>query len=1083
MPRVSHFMSVLILCLSGSLFAQVEEGTIVGSVLDPSESAIPAASVEIANTATGAKWEIKTNAQGEFASPPLRPGTYSITVQASGFGRTIQTVILDVSQHARVNFHLQLGSTAQEVSVSGGEPLLDTQSAALGNVRTTKEVNDLPLNGRNAITLFFLAAGVQTAIGSTSNAHSPVNQYGITGGSVNGADPGNNDIRYDGIQSQDTDQNVVAYIPNADAVEQFKVQTSASDASFGRNGGGTLNLVYKSGTNQFHGTLFEFLRNSAFDAKNFFDSPVGGTPPFKQNQFGGVLGGPIRRDRTFFFLAYQSTIIRQAQTYVSAVPTAAETGGNFSGLSALIYDPATTVVNPASPTGLSRSPFPGNIIPATRFNPAGEKLVNLYPLPNLPGLANNYLYNPIRRSLQNLYDLRIDHTIDQNDTFFGRYSMSVLPSVNPSYLPAPAVGAGPSYPGNTNTLAAQAVLGYTHLFSATTVYEFRAGFTRFRAQNEGFLVGTNEANLVGIPGIDRTGYESGLGPSTITGFTGLGDSTFSPMTRANNNFQYSNQVNHTVGKHSLKFGYDLLRRQLNTFTPTNPGGAWTFAGQFTQNLASAAGTGSGLADLELGLNSSASLSIEAMYGNRRWEQSWYAADDIRLTKYLTLNIGVRYEITTPWTEVYDRMGGLVPALGFVYQVNTPQLPGHTVTLTNYRDISPRFGFAYSPNSKTTIRSGYGEFYSFEGVATANLPSKSPPTAGQLSITNNTSTTDLSTVSLLSSGFPLQLPSIFDPTGESFKYSPRHDPDSMIQQLNFSIQRDIGFGTTVTTAYVRTVGEHLYIFPNINQPVPGPGAAAARRPYPTLGDGGGRQDAASSTYNSLQVTAEKRYANGLTLLTAYTYSHSIDDAASPQNSQDLSADRGNSSFDVRHHLVISWLYNLPFGKDGRFLNHISGVSNALGGWQLNGIITLMTGQYFSPSSGVNTLGSGAGTQRPNRIADGNLPASERTVNDWFNLKAFTTPAPYMFGNAGRDILVGPGTKQADISLFKRFKLGTNEKRWLQFRAEVFNLLNTPQFNNPNATIGVSTAGTITSAGDPYSYQRTSRQIQLALKLYY
>lgn len=1073
-----------ILCLSAAVYAQVEEGTIVGSVYDPAEAAVPGAAVLIANAATGAKWELKTNAQGEYASPPLRPGTYTLTVQASGFDRTIQTVALDVNQHARANFHLRLGSASQEINVSGEAPLLDTQSATLGNVRTTKELNDLPLNGRNAITLFTLAAGVNTAIGSTPNSHSPVNQYGITGGSVNGADPGNNDIRYDGIQSQDTDQNVLAYIPNADAVEQFKVQTSASDASFGRNGGGTINLVYKSGTNQFHGTLFEFLRNSALDAKNYFDSPAGKTPPFKQNQFGGVLGGPIRRDRTFFFLAYQGTTIRQAQTYVDTVPTAAEKIGNFSGLSAVIYDPATTRVDPASPTGLSRSPFAGNVIPVTRFNSAGQNLVNLYPLPNLSGLVNNFRYNPTRELTQNLFDVRLDHTINEHNTIFGRYSMSILPSVNPSYLPAPAVGAGPSYPGNGDTLGAQAVAGYTHLFSASTVYQFRTGFTRFRSHNEGFLSGTNEADAIGIPGIDRKGYESGLGPSTVTGFTGVGEDQFAPMTRVNNNFQYTNQLTHVAGKHSLKFGYELLRRQLNVFTPTAPGGLWSYTGQFTQNLAQAAGTGSGLADLELGLFASSRLDIEAMYGHRRWEHSWYAADDIRLTSRLTINVGARYEITTPWTEVNDRMGGLVPALGFVYQVNTPQLPGHTVTTTNYGDVSPRLGFAYSLTPKTTIRSGYGMFYSFPGIATANLPSKTPPTAGNIAITNNTSTTDLSTVTLVSAGFPAQLPTVFDPTGNNFKYSPRHDPDSTIQQWNFNIQRDIGLGTTITAAYVGSHGSHLYIMPNINQPVPGPGAAAARRPYPRLGDGGGRQDAADSTYHSFQFTAEKRYSNGLTLLTAYTYSHSIDDAASPQNALNLSAERGNSSFDVRHRFVTSWLYDIPFGKGRKFLSHSPGITNTLlGGWQLNGILTLMSGQHFSPSSGVNTLGSGAGSQRPNRLADGNLTASQQTVKHWFDTAAFATPGPYLFGNAGRDILVGPGTRQADLSLFKRFNLRSRETTWLQFRAEVFNVFNTPEFNNPNATIGTAAAGTITSAGDPYSYQRTSRQIQFALKLYY
>jgi hypothetical protein len=1058
----------------------------VGTVQDPSQSAVVAATVTIANSATGAVVEAQTNQQGEFVSPPLRPGNYTVSVNMAGFQRVTQTISLDVNQHVRLTFALQLGSSSQEISVSADAALLDTQSAALGNVRTTKQINDLPLNGRNSITLLTLAAGVTPAIGSTPNSRSPVNQYGITGGSVNGAGPGNNDIRYDGIQSQDTDQNVLAFIPNADAVEQFKVQTSASDASFGRNGGGTVNLVFKSGTNQFHGTLFEFLRNSAFDAKNYFDSPVGKTPPFKQNQFGGVLGGPIRKDKTFFFIDYQGTWIRQAQTIVSTVPTLAERNGDFRGLAAVIYDPATTFADPTSPTGLRRTPFANNIIPSTRFDSAGRNVANLYPLPNLGGTANNYLYNPTRSSQQNLFDARVDHTIDQNNILFGRYSGSLLPSVNPSNLPAPAVGAGPGYPGNTDTTAVQAVLGLTHTFSASTVYQFRMGYTRFRAENVGFLQGTNEADLVGIPGINDKASASGLGPISITGFTGVGDDQFGYMTRTNNNFQYTNQISHTVGKHSLKFGYELLRRQLNTFTPAAPEGLWSFTGQFTQNLASSSGTGSGLADLLLGTYASSRLDIESMYGHRRWEHSWYAADDYRITSRLTLNLGLRYEITTPWTEVADRMGNFVPALGNVYRVDTPQVPGHSVTATNYGDVSPRFGFAYAIDSKTTVRGGYGMFYSFPGVATANLPSKTPPTAGNIARVNNTSTLNLSSIYFLSSGFPSQVPTVFDPTGNNFKYSPSSDPDSVIHQWNFSMQRDVGFGTVITAAYVGSHGSHLYVFPNINQPIPGPGPAAARRPFPNLADGGGRQDAADSTFHSLQITSEKRFSGGLAFLTAYTYSHSIDNAvgSSPQNVLNLSGDRGNSDFDVRHRGVFSWTYELPVGKGKGLFGGVHGVSDALiSHWQLNGIVTLMSGQYFTPVSGTNTLGSGGATQRPNAIGNGNLPAADRTPTHWFNVSAFATPGAYMFGNAGRNILEGPGTKQADISLFKRFNLGANEARWLQFRAEFFNIFNTPQFNNPSATIGVPTAGTISSAGDPYSYQRTSRQIQLALKLYF
>jgi len=1081
------FCAVLLLAVP--FFGQTEFGAIVGTVADPSDAPIPRAPVTVRNAETGVSIGLSTDDSGSYTSPPLRPGNYEISVEVRGFKRTTKTISLDVNQRARVNFAMEVGQVSESVTVAAETPLLETQSAALGNVRTTKAIEELPLNGRNFVQLLHIAPGVIPVGGAPTMGPSASNQSGIVGGSVNGARVSNNDFRFDGIQSQDTDQNVLIIMPSPDAILEFKVQTSAMDASFGRNGGATVNLVTKSGTNQFHGVAFEFLRNSALDAKNFFDSPRDKIPPFRLNQFGAAVGGPLKRDKTFFFLDYQGTRNRQAQTYVSTVPLAAFKRGDFAALPLRLYDPATTRSDPSNPTGLIRDPFPDNAIPAGRFNRTGKNLSDLYPESNLAGLNNNFLFNPSRRAETDQFDVRGDHRFRDADSMFMRYSFAALRAFNPSYMPAPSLGAGPSYPGVNDQTGQQAVLTYNHTFSPTKIYEGRTGFSRLYLTNVGELSGTNFSEKVGIPGVNVDERFSGLGQFSVNGFRGLGEAGFVPVLKVTNNFQYTNLFNWIRGKHAFKFGYDLLRRQMNQSSAANPEGSFSFNGQFTQNPARAAGTGSGLADLILGLQNSATLDIEPIFGQRRWEHSWFANDDFRLTPRLTLNFGLRYEITTPWTEVYDRMGSLVPELGFVYAVNTPELPGHTVMDTDYTNLAPRFGISYSLTPKTVIRTGYGIFYSYPGIASGRLPSKTPPKAGNVAINNNTFATDLRTVKPISEGFPSARPNTFDPAGNNFKFSPRGDADAYLQQWNFNIQRSLGFDTVVTAAYVGSHGSHLYIFPNINQPVPGSAPIAQRRMFPRLASADGLHRAADSNYHSLQLSAEKRFSRAMSFLGAYTYGHFIDNGGGDngggvQDPRNMRGDRGNADSDIRHRMVASWGYELPFGPGRKYLSGANGfVKHAAGGWQVNGIMSLMTGQVFSASSAQNTLGAGAGGQRPDRIRDGNLPSDQRTLQRWFDFTAFTTPAAFQYGNAARNSLIGPGTKTVDISVFKRFQLGKSETRRLEYRAELFNLFNTPQFNTPNASIGSTAAGTVSSAGEPIFFQRTSRQVQMALKFYF
>jgi hypothetical protein len=1085
MNAISRLFAIAVLLASGAAFAQVENGTIVGTVADATNALIPHATVLIKNQDTGATVNLSTNEAGQFSSPPLRPGAYVVSTEAVGFRRTEQTLRLDVSQQAKLAFKLTVGSVDEVISVTAEAPLIESQSAALGNVRTTQAINDLPLNGRNFVQLFYLATGVVNPVSGSSNS----NQAGAIYGSVNGARIYNNDYRYDGIQSMDSDNAVLIFIPSPDAIQEFKVQTSAMDASFGRAGGGTINLVIKSGTNKLHGTAFEFLRNSAMDAKNFFDLPTGPTPPFKLNQFGGSIGGPVKRDRTFFFADYQGSRVRQAQTYISTVPTPAMTGGNFQTLGLTMYDPATTRTNPANPAGLVRDPFPDNIIPVARFNQTGKNLVALYPVPNLPGIKSNYLNNPSRAATTDQMDVRVDHRLRDVDQLFARYSYSLLRAYNPGYLPYPAVGAGPGYPGTNRAMGEQAVAGYVHTFSPTLIYEFRTGYSRLDITNPGLTAGTNLASKIGIPGINNDPAITGLGALAINGFASLGDAQFNPVLKISNNYQYTNRLSWFRGRHSLKFGYEILRRQLNQYAPQNGMGYFTFNGAFTQNPAKASGTGTGLADVLLGLDTSGQLDYDNHVGLRKWEHSLYVADDIRVTSNLTLNVGVRYDISIPFTEVNNLMGNFVPALRDVFRVGSQQLPDPHIMATHYKDFGPRFGLAYSLNSKTVIRSGYGIFYSFPAFAGGRFPTKTPPVAGNVVYNNDTYATNLSLVTPISAGFPLVRPTVFTTTGSAFKSYAYNDPDSMVQQWNINIQRELVGGTVLTVGYAGSHGSHLYIFPNINQALPGPGAIASRRPYPNLADSDGLYREADSIYHGLQMTAEKRLAKGLSFLASFSYSHAIDLSSNdlggaPMNDYNIRVDRGNADFDVRQNLVLSWGYELPVGRGRKFGSDFHGVAQSiLGGWQINGIQTFHTGLYFSPSAAQNTIGSGVGAERPNVVGTPNLPSSQRTLQRWFDPSAFATPATYIWGNSGRNVLVGPGTKQFDLSTFKNFPWGRKEAQMLQFRAEFFNVLNTPQFNNPNASIGNASAGVISAAGEKTFFQRTSRQIQMALKFYF
>jgi hypothetical protein len=1072
----------IVLLLAHGAFAQVDTGTISGLVRDASGAPVPKARVVMRQEVTGITQEVATNDSGIYVSPPLRPGVYVVNVEAKGFERAAKQVQIDVSQRVSLNFDLTIGAVTETVQVQAVATILQTETSTLSNLRTERSIKDLPLNSRNFAQLIALSASAMPAQSQTTG--SPITmKRGTIGYAINGTRLEENNFLLDGINNNENHNGLgILIFPPIDAVQEFRIESSVANAQFGRGGGGTINLTYKSGGREYHGGLFEFFRNSKLDAKNFFDSPVTGKPPFKLNQYGGFFGGrvnPRSKDpKTFFFFSYQGGHVRQAQTYVSTVPTAAFRAGDFSAAPQRIYDPLTQ--RQIGTNQFERQPFAGNVIPANRIDRVGSNILGLYPTPSSAGIANNFLFNPVRTTDDNAVDGKVDHQFSENDMAWVRYSWANSKLNEPSFLPAPAVGNGPGVPGLNNQPVNQAVLSETHIFSPASFNEARFGYSRLnlRAFNPNF--GRYVSNEIGVPGANIQGDEltSGLTIFSISGLQGLGDNGFSPAVIVSENFQWNDNFTHIRGKHTIKFGGELQRRRYNAFQSNVLRGTMSFGTAYTSNPAAPQGTGLGAAETLLGRAGSGSIRfLNGTRGFRRTELAFYVQDDYKLTSRFTLNLGMRWEdyLGWPWTEVNNRLYGFVAATQDVARVGTGGVPAGAGVNGDHNNFGPRIGFAWNPISKTVVRGGYGIFYSAPQLdITRNLASN-PPEFIVSAFTN--SQFDFPGARPVSAGFDRPAAGTLD--GATLNSIDPNSRTPYTQQWNFSIQRELPKALSLTVSYVGTKGTKLEARPDINQPVPGTTAIALRRPYPRFQGISESENRHSSIYHGMQATLERRLARGLNAQLGYTYSHSIDEASSDfsgaMDLRNFRLDRGNSDYDVRQRLVASWTWDIPL--------HAPGAFNVLaGGWQLNGILSLYDGLPFSVQSATNTLNIGSGT-RADRLRSGELPSSERTLDRWFDTTAFAAPGPQQFGNGGRNILRGPGTKQADISLFKEFYFSEKRDRRVQFRAEFFNITNTPQFNNPANTVGSPGAGSIRSAGAPLTFQRIPRQIQFGLKLYF
>ncbi len=1103
-------------------FAQVDTATIVGTVRDATGAVVPSATVTATAIDTGIKTTVKSGPDGDYVLTPLKIGRYSVSATASGFQTEARTdIVLNVQQRQRLDFSLKVGSVSQTTEVSGQPPQLETESASLGDVVAAQQVEELPLNGRRYTDLAELSSGVTKVIeGPVNGGNAPTN--GNTGGSfaVNGTRGDQNNFILDGIDNNSNDNGDVAVLSSVDAIAEFKIQTSNYSPEFGRSGGAVINATTKSGTNSFHGSAWEFLRNDAFDARGFFESPDQPKSPYKQNQFGGTLGGPIKKDKAFFFVDYEGTRIHSATTDFATIPTAGERTGNFSDIlgtqsmtcgpdgtspcvDALgrpvftneIFNPATTrTVNGSTVrdgfgfnpvTGL---PIPGqaNIIPMAALNSVGLKYAALYPAINVPGaFANNYVVNAPGNDRIDQMDARVDQNITSKTQLFERFSL-----IKDTRFQAPVfsgIADGGGYNTGNRPLTTQGlVLGLTDSISPNVVNALRVGFNRVHYISNSPSYGQHypPPDLL-VPGTPNNPLINGLTWFAPGQYAGLGEPTFTPTRSTSQAIQLNDTLSFVHGKHLIKVGPQFRFDQFNLLQIGQPRGNLSFSGQFTSDAGSLGdGSGNGLADMLLGIPVTSVISTVTYFGNRQHTYGAFVQDTYKATSQLTLDLGLRYDYATPLYEAHNKMSNFDYTKGIIVPAGTSGYPEKLAT-PHKDNFAPRVGLAYSPflSKPLVVRAGYGRFFVFYEIRTGdplqldyNLPFFYEPTFNSDGITPSQVT--------LATGFPPLNPSNAPLAGVT---SQDWNPQTPVyDQWNVDLEYELPGQIVISPAYVGTKGTHLQVLRDLNQiATPQPSFDQALAPYPQYGTFTSITNSGSSTYHAFQLKAEKRTSHGLYFLSAFTFSKAINDQPEiccnspwPQDSYNIRAEKGLADFDNRKRWVNSVDYELPVGKGRRFLNR-GGVPDAiLGGWHVGGIISFRSGFPFSPQIGFDPSNTGSpGLQRSNQIGNGHLP--NPSPNLWFNVNDFPVPnCPNgCFGDAGKNILEGPGATMADLSARKFFSV--TERVNLEFRGEFFNAFNHAVFSQPDPFItdGPGAVGVITSTVIP------QRQIQFALKLHF
>jgi len=1060
--------------VSGICLAQTAQLT--GRVTDSSGAVLPGAAIIVSNVKTGISRTVVSNEEGYYSAPFLLPATYRITVQHVGFRSiTRDEITLSVDQVARLDFSLELEGLREEVRVEAQAPLLERETSSVSQVIENRTIVTLPLNGRNYSHLVALTSGAVP--NSRARAEDAFH--------LNGNRSFQNSFLVDGLDNNNAmfgvgDGSTQITKPSVDSIQEFRVDTANYSAEYGRAAGGVINVSVKSGTNAFRGSTFEFLRHEALDATDFFAKRAGLTsPPLRFHQFGGTLGGPLLRNRAFFFASYQGTRERETHTATVTVPTPEMVQGNFGSLP--IYDPRTIA-------GGVRQPFPDNIIPPERIDSVGQRLALLYPPPNRPGLVNNFV-GPVRRSEDHhQLDLRVDHQLNDAARVFVRYSWTREELLQGSLFGSPghghpalaALSEIQQRPLAATSKASSLVAGETHVLANNLVNEFRAGYAAITSETR-TLVTKPLFEEFGITGIPLFPGLNGLPVITVAGFGTLGDRNNVPAHPHFRIFQVADHLSWIRGAHTMKIGGEVRLRRNVGDQSINARGGLNFDGQFTSRGPGRDG-GSAIADLLLGQTRQALLSTKLQGDMRDHYYAAYIHDTWKALPKLSVNLGLRYELQTPMWERENRMANFdadttSPTFGMLVPSRPDRVRSRTFSNLDTNNIAPRVGFAYEVRPTTLVRGAFGIFSGSPGYqALVNSPAANIP----FFVRRIDRSSDDASISsfVLADGFSpdaLDPSSVKNPSAVSI---PREFPLGEVQQWNVGVHRALIGHSEVSLTYVGSNSSHLRGLREINAPVPGPGAADARRPFPGYSTILESSAFVDGSYHALQAKMERRVSRGLALLGSYTWSHAIDNSVdlgdtdgtpastSPQNPYDLKAERASANFDVRHRLVTSFIYDLPAGPIRSRLARL-----LFGGWQVAGVFVAQSGVPMTPTLNRNPANTTTPV-RPDCLREGNLPRGQRTIERWFDVSAFAPAARFTYGNCGRNVLRAPGLVNLDLLIARSFLL-TGEKR-LELRGEFFNFTNVVHLGRPNVVVDLPQAGQITSTQAP------ARQVQIGLR---
>jgi hypothetical protein len=1055
------WVSMAIVLAAGAASAQTIRSTLTGTVSDPNGAIVQGAAVTARNVATNIAHATTTNPVGIYTFTALQPGEYVVEVEVAGFKRSVQTgVVLQIAQTTRLDVGLEVGAITEDVSVVTETPLVRSISSEQGHVIDYKQIQSLPLNGRLFQQLITLTPGAVPR-GFADFAENPAAAGARTfvHHSVNGLPWSGNNYLIDGVANNEPLNAFINITPPLEAIQEFKVQTNNPTAEFGVFGGAVVNLSIRSGTNQLSGSLFEYYRGDALNARNFFSTTKF---PFKSHQFGGTLGGPILRDKAFFFGDYQGFRQDQGRTDVITVPTAEMRRGDLSAISNRIFDP------------LTGQQFQGNIIPSSRINPIARQVADLYPLPNRSGLVDNFVENNVVTQDVNAFDLRGDVNLGRGGMLFGRYSRSQRDFVDPP-------------PGNifiqagnrSESVNFNGVVGHTYTFSSNKLNEIRLGVNKYDLAQFGADFGVPKNNELGIPNgnIDGHPYTFGVARFDIPGFRQTGSDGFTNSVRIGTTVQFSDNFTWLLDRHSLKFGADI-RHITSTLTnpQTAPRGRFRFNANVTSNRG-ASGTGHSFASFLLGYPAGLDRDFVDTYPEVLINfVGFFVQDDFRVTRNLTINAGLRWDLLTSPVEKNNRQTNFSLQDGLIHLASDDDRG--PLTTNFYGGWAPRLGIAYTPDDgRTAIRGAYGiSYYRDNFGANGGTLERNHPLFQQIVLDAPNQFAPFRTLSDGLPGFtavPLT-PTIVPPPGFAVFFFPAGDKPNMAHMFNVGVQRQLPWNSVFDAAYVGTRGKNIFVSRNINVPLPGPGDLNPRRPYfslvPNITAINQRSGDAESWYDALQLKLDKRFSGGLQALVSYTFARSEDTAFILHPAFETRAKSTGKAVDIPHNFVLSFAYELPVGPGRRYLSAGNPVvQKLLEGWSVNAITMYQSGEPLNIRLATSQLNTGSDNWPDVTCGDLDVVGE---VTQWFDTSCFAAPPLYEFGDYEIGAVRGPTLFNTDFSVFKR--TGLSGSRSLEFRVEVFNLFNRVHLANPNDRVGNAQFGRISSTRFP------SREIQLGAR---